>query len=504
MFNLFAHLMRDMVSLDDKKSRDKALANYFKQIDSEDLTWTIYFLLGKKYKKLSSSTLKKLFIKYSNMDESIFNKCYGDIGEVGDTIALMMEPKESSLSDSLSRVSEKCFRAIGEIGFREKTIFDFWSKMDRLEVAVFNKILTGTLKQKLDPLELSSILENIFQIDRYIILERVLSDWEPASFYELLSEKPLESIKKEGLYPFSKPNILKGPLNKLEERAQWYVHGKYNGVMVQIVKRGGEVSIWSKGFKKLNVSFPEMVEKLKKIKYSFVAEGELVSTGKGIPNESGKGLEVVLERLGRKRANSGRIRVIFYDIFEFEGEETVSLKLRDRLGCLEKISKGSNIEAAQGIEGDWTNLEEFLMGSSRNESVDGLFLKKLSSLESQNGLYLKRPGLRYANLVLIYANPTEGSYTLGIFNPKGDLIPLVKINKVPNVEELNLWIRGNTLEKFGPVRMVDPKIIFRISFEGVIRSPRKKSGLILRSPWVVKKIDLYDSEILTSLDELKR
>lgn len=43
-------------------------------------------------------------------------------------------------------------------------------------------------------------------------------------------------------------------------------------------------------------------------------------------------------------------------------------------------------------------------------------------------------------------------------------------------------MRQNTLERFGPVRVVRPVLVFEIAFDGLQRSKRHKSGLAVRFP----------------------
>ncbi|MEZ4897453.1 MAG: hypothetical protein R2806_11485 [Saprospiraceae bacterium] len=48
--------------------------------------------------------------------------------------------------------------------------------------------------------------------------------------------------------------------------------------------------------------------------------------------------------------------------------------------------------------------------------------------------------------------------------------------------EVNAFIRRNTLERFGPVAVVTPELVFEIAFEGIQASSRHKSGIALRFP----------------------
>ena len=54
------------------------------------------------------------------------------------------------------------------------------------------------------------------------------------------------------------------------------------------------------------------------------------------------------------------------------------------------------------------------------------------------------------------------------------------------IEQVDRWVRANTLEKFGPVRRVTPALVFEVAFENVQRSTRHKSGVAVRFPRIAR------------------
>ena len=50
--------------------------------------------------------------------------------------------------------------------------------------------------------------------------------------------------------------------------------------------------------------------------------------------------------------------------------------------------------------------------------------------------------------------------------------------------ELDRFIRQNTIERFGPVRSVTPKLVLEIAFDAIQESKRHKSGIAMRFPRV--------------------
>jgi DNA ligase-1 len=97
--------------------------------------------------------------------------------------------------------------------------------------------------------------------------------------------------------------------------------------------------------------------------------------------------------------------------------------------------------------------------------------------------------------------------TFGVWD-NGALVPFAKAYSGLTDEELrtlDAWIRRNTIEKFGPVRRVEPVHVFEIGFEAIQPSPRHKAGVAVRFPRILrwrtdKKAD--EADTLASLKKL--
>jgi DNA ligase-1 len=97
--------------------------------------------------------------------------------------------------------------------------------------------------------------------------------------------------------------------------------------------------------------------------------------------------------------------------------------------------------------------------------------------------------------VLIYAQKGSGKraslytdYTFGIWKD-GELVPFAKAYSGltdEEIKEVDSFVRRNTLERFGPVRVVKPELVFELGFEGLQRSARHKSGIAVRFPRMLR------------------
>jgi DNA ligase-1 len=50
------------------------------------------------------------------------------------------------------------------------------------------------------------------------------------------------------------------------------------------------------------------------------------------------------------------------------------------------------------------------------------------------------------------------------------------------IRKVDAFVRRNTLDKHGPVRVVKPELVFELAFEGIQRSTRHRSGVAVRFP----------------------
>jgi DNA ligase-1 len=54
------------------------------------------------------------------------------------------------------------------------------------------------------------------------------------------------------------------------------------------------------------------------------------------------------------------------------------------------------------------------------------------------------------------------------------------------IREVDRFVRAHTREKFGPVRTVEPRLVFELAFEGLQESTRHKSGIAVRFPRIAR------------------
>ena len=95
----------------------------------------------------------------------------------------------------------------------------------------------------------------------------------------------------------------------------------------------------------------------------------------------------------------------------------------------------------------------------------------------------------HVDAVMVYAQLGHGrraslytDYTFAVWD-KGELVPFAKAYSGlsdDEIHEVDRWVRSHMVEKFGPVRRVEPTLVFELAFEGIQLSSRHKSGIAVR------------------------
>jgi DNA ligase-1 len=187
-------------------------------------------------------------------------------------------------------------------------------------------------------------------------------------------------------------------------------------------------------------------------------------------------------------------------VLEHENADVREQPLEARRRTLEELVAGEGVlqVSARVTSATWGDLAS-LREESRTRGVEGFMLKKRDSaygVGRRRGVWWKwKIDPLTIDAVLIYAQPGSGKraslltdYTFGVWQD-GHLVPIAKAySGLSNVEidELDRWIRRHTLERHGPVRVVEPVHVFEIGFEAIAPSNRHRSGIAVRFPRMLR------------------
>jgi DNA ligase-1 len=410
---------------------------------------------------------------------------------------------------------------------KKKFILDCWEKMSREERFVFNKLITGGFRIGVSQKMIVNALAKTVNLPPSVVAHRISGGWDPSStsFGELLSEEAAEmDISRP--YPFYLAYALEEDLPGLGMPELWQAEWKWDGIRGQLIKRSGQLFVWSRGEELMTEKFPEYQALKEKLPDGTVLDGEIIGLRAPAALEfTPLPFAALQTRIGRKNVTKKQLTevpagFIAYDLLEYEGTDWRTRPMHERRAMLEKLVGETGhpmLQLSPVIEfAGWDHLKE-LRGKSREMGSEGIMLKKKDSpyqVGRRRGDWWKwKIDPLVIDAVMVYAQKGHGRrsnlYTDYTFAVKdGD--KLVTFTKAysgltdKELAEIDAYVKRNSLEKFGPVRTVKPELVFEIGFEGIAASGRHKSGVALRFPRILRwRKDKRPDEINT-LEDLKK
>jgi DNA ligase-1 len=525
---LFADLVAEISATTKTNDKLDALVNYFAVAPQKDKVWVIALFSGRRPKRVVNSTLLWTWCNdIAGIPAWLFAECYHTVGDLAETISLLLpEPsnrnEQACKSYSLSFYLEKFIEIEKhDEAVRKEFILGSWNRMNQNEQFVFNKLITGNFRIGVSQKAMVNALAKTVSLSSSVIAHRISGNWDPVttSFSELLTDTAI-SVDHSKPYPFYLAYAFEEELETLGDPGEWQAEWKWDGIRGQLIKRNGEIFVWSRGEELMTDKFPEY-----HLLRNLLPEG-LVLDGEIIPSRDGKPLPFALlqTRIGRKNITKKQLQeapisFFAYDVLEYEGEDWRSRTMTERRKKLEEVVQALNHEAvllSPVIEfSSWDDLSA-TRSNAREMNSEGLMLKRKSSVYQvgrKRGDWWKwKIDPLTIDAVMIYAQKGSGRrsnlYTDYTFAVKdGDkLVAFTKAYSGLTDKEfgqVDSFVKRNSLEKFGPVRTVKPELVFEIAFEGIAASNRHKSGVALRFPRISRwRHDKKPDEINT-IEDLK-
>ncbi|NNF02626.1 MAG: ATP-dependent DNA ligase [Bacteroidia bacterium] len=477
-----------------------ALAKYFDHAEDKDKLWTIALLSHKRPKRTVSVSLLREWAKdLSGLPLWLFNESYSIVGDFAETIAILLPDPRYESDHSLSFWIENLKKLQGTSESEKKSfILKAWDMLNRNERFVFNKLLTGGWRIGLSKKLMIKALAIHSGVEGNILSHRLLGKWEveTTDFKTLITDDGTGDISRP--YPFYLAYSLDKEIKDLGDPSIWCAERKWDGIRGQIIKRRGEIFVWTRGEELVTDRYPEYQILRNELADGTVIDGEIMPfKDKPLP------FQLLQKRIGRKSVSKKillEVPVVFiaYDLLENNELDARHLPYQERRLLLQDIVKDINrptLLLSEEVEFDsWEKLEQE-RNRSRELDCEGIMLKLKDStykVGRKKGEWWKWKIDPYTvDAVMIYAMRGHGrranlysDYTFAVWDGN-DLVPFTKAYSGltdKEIVEVDKWVRKNTLDRFGPVRAVKPELVFEIAFEGINKSSRHKSGIALRFP----------------------
>lgn len=482
----------------------KALVSYFEAAPDGDKLWAIAILSHRRPRRTVNATLLATWASdLASLPGWLFEESYHVVGDLAETITLVLPPAAESSDESLTYWIE-FIKELGSLTIDEKKsrIIAAWMRLGAADRFVFNKLITGSFRIGVSQSLMVKALAQHAGVKESSVAHRLMGNWSPvdSNFKDLVLSDEAQDHSRP--YPFYLAYALEGEVETLGNPHEWQAEWKWDGIRGQLIVRNRTLFVWSRGEELVTDKYPEYAPLLNTLPDGVVLDGEI------LPFKDGKPLpfSVLQTRIGRKTLTpkiqrEAPVAFIAYDLIEYNGMDIREWPLHQRRATLEQLVAGapSALQLSALVPfNHWPALSD-ARDRSREMLSEGIMLKRKDSVYRdgrRRGDWWKwKIDPRTIDAVMIYAMSGHGrranlytDYTFAVWS--GDqLVPFTKAYSGltdDEIREVDRWIRQHTIEKFGPVRSVTPQLVFEIAFEGIARSSRHKSGVALRFPRIAR------------------
>jgi DNA ligase-1 len=556
---LFASLFNALDTSTATLSKVAALRSYFALAPVEDAAWAVYFLAGGKPRQaVPTGVLRATAIRAAGIDDWLFEECYQAVGDMAETIAHVLPASHAVTTLGLAAwVEQRLLPLRGEPPETQaEHLTQWWMELDTTGRFLLTKLIGGGFRVGVSKLLVQRALAEHAGLDAKLIAQRMMGYTDAksrpaaAAYSALLAHADVDTRQAGQPYPFFLAHAFDAPPEQFEtllgSPSDWFVEWKYDGIRAQVVKRDGQVWIWSRGEELVTDRFPEIVALVQRLPDGTVLDGEVLVWRDGKPAP----FNLLQQRIGRKTLTKkvladAPVTFMAYDLLEWEGVDMRAHPQQGRRALLEAALVDLPMPLSPlETRSSWAELNT-LREESRARGVEGFMLKHAQSRygtgrTKADGTWWKwKIAPLSVDAVLIYAQAGHGrrasvytDYTFAVWNraprdvaevqavvdaierrepAQPDALQLITFAKAysgltdEEFAEVDRVIRQNTIEKFGPVRSVKPTLVFELGFEGINRSTRHKSGIAVRFPRMLRirhDKPLAEADTLDTLNEL--
>lgn len=533
------HFTALLTALDESSTDHEAIAairHFFREADARDAAWALHFLSGRKMSRcVSAASLRAWAAEASSLPEWLVDECAETVGDVAEALALIL-PDGTEALRLYELIEQRLLRARGASESVQKLlVLATWLALGTRERVIWNQLLLGTFRSPVAARVVVGAIAAIAGIEPPLMAYRIAGDWLPTAenFGRLIDETPDAHAAIVRPYPFQLSVALDLPLPALGPATDWQIEWKWGGLRAQIIRRGGESLVWSADEEWLTQPFPEVARAADAIPDGTVLDGELVAWIGGSPAPFSR----LQRRLGLKNPStkkSGALPVVFIasDLLEWNSEDWRPRPLVERRRQLEAVVSqlrapdrfddapdlfGVATEPAASLAvvrvseilpaADWDSAAAY-RDDARARHVGGLLIKRRAApygagREIGDGWEWSVEPL-VLKVVLINAQLGDGArahlyshYTVGLWSD-GNLVPVAKTDSGlsdADCAKVDAFVRSHITAKFGPIRAVQPELVFELAFDSVRPSSRHKIGIALDRPRLHRcRLDVAPSE----------
>jgi len=498
----FAALLDRLSYTPSRNDKLRLLADYFAAAPDPDRGYALAALTDGLFFRLPFRRILTEMLE-ARVDPVLFTLSRDYVGDTAETIALMWPGREDGkapprLADVVDAVQAAAPAELPAL------LAGFLDRLDATGRWALLKLLTGALRVGVSARLAKTALAE-WSSTPLADIEEVWHGLEPpyaALFAWLMGKGPRPETRGSAVF---RPLMLSHAIEDRElatiTPSDFVAEWKWDGIRVQASHQGGEKRLFSRTGDDISGAFPDVVEALPE---GVVLDGELLVMREGAVAP----FNDLQQRLNRKTVTRSMLtshpaHIRLYDLL-FEDEEDLRplpfTERRARLEAWHAAHAPARTDISEIIDFDSITALEALWAGARETGIEGLMLKRRDSPyiagRPKGHWYKWKRAPLMIDAVLMYAQRGSGKrssyysdYTFGAWRTGETGAPeLVPVGKSyfgftdEELKQLDSFVRSHTVDSFGPVRQVEPKLVFEVAFDSVNRSTRHKSGVAMRFP----------------------
>ncbi len=525
----FSRLVEYLKGLEETSSRidmSQILHGLFTSLNPQEAQKVVYLTLGEilpSFYGLEMGVSEKLIMEALSKSVGIRSKeieaLYKQVGDLGEVAKRVIKRDGKGLE--VSRVYDELLGIARSKGTLDKVmkLINLLNALSPDEAKYVVRIVEGKLRLGVGDATIVDALSLVAGDKSYKqVIERAYNLCSDLGLVakKLLEEgvKALEDFKIQVGYPIRM--ALAERVSSAEEiikrLGRCAVEAKYDGMRIQVHKKGKEVFIYSRNLENVTHMFPEVVEStLKDIKSgTLIFEGEAITynedTGEFYP------FQVTIQRKRKygvlKYAQEYPLKVFAFDILYLDGEDITQRPFIERRELLEKVINNERMLPSQMVIVESAQELQRFFDDAVSRGLEGIMAKRLDApytagSRNFNWIKLKRSYkgslADTVDVVIVgyfYGRGARsklgvGSLLVAVYDPQSDTFKT--ISKVGSgftedefkrlkemLDEIRLPHRHARVDSLiGPDVWVEPKYVITVNADEITRSPLHTAGRTL-------------------------
>jgi DNA ligase 1 len=281
--HLFTNLYTALDETNKTNQKIAAMVAYFNAAPAEDAAWAVYFLSGSKPRQIvPARALVDWAIEAAGLPAWLFSESYSSVGDIAETITLLLpETHQESQVPLHIWVEKRLLPLRGQpLEVQQAAVRQAWDELSTAQRFVYNKLITGAFRVGVSQRLVTRALADVSKLEAAVIAHRLMGAWEPTpAFFQGLVASETGDTDISRPYPFflayplgdDGPQVLPGKAN------EWQVEWKWDGIRSQVIRRQGQVFVWSRGEELISEQYPEIVEMAAQLPDGTVLDGEILA-----------------------------------------------------------------------------------------------------------------------------------------------------------------------------------------------------------------------------------